>query len=75
MKNMKMIHRFIFISVFIIPVFSLVYSDEQLETQKKQQQATSPKERKIKQVITKPDKFIPSEKKDADSSVSFPVDI
>ncbi|NOQ80828.1 MAG: hypothetical protein GQ546_15665 [Gammaproteobacteria bacterium] len=75
MKDMKVMLSLIFFCIFIIPVFSLVYSDEQQETQKKQQQATSSKERKIKQSIKKPVKFIPSEKINADSSVSFPVDI
>ena len=77
MKDKRVIAGIILFSIFMIEIFSLAYSenlqDKQIEETEKQNDSRH-KQTNRKQ-IRKPAKFIPSEKINADSSVSFPVDI
>lgn len=78
MKNKQIIIFIVLSSIFLSVNFSLVYSQEKKEnayvTDDKKQ--SDPAENNIKKnAIKSPDRFVPSEKINADSSVSFPVDI
>lgn len=77
MRDNKILIWIILLSILFMDILSLVYSenlnDKQLKETNKQNIS---KEKKIpKKQIRKPARFIPSEKINADSSVSFPVDI
>ena len=78
MKNKQIIIFIVLSSIFLSANFSLVYSQEKkgngyVTDDKKQ---SEPAENNIKKnAIKSPARFVPSEKINADSSVSFPVDI
>lgn len=69
MKKIKYIISIILATFIFISIFSMAHSDER----EKDKQEVSGKEKK--KINTNPAKFIPSEKINVDSSVSFPVDI
>lgn len=76
MKDKIVISVTILLLIFLTGIVSAVYSENLYNKQTKdtEQQKMSKQQTKKKQT-KKPAQFIPSEKIDADSSVSFPVDI